>query len=335
MRLLRNLISVLAGIVSLAAALLLVPATWLQDNIVDRGGFLAVTRPIADTPQTRQELTGPAVDEIHSLVDIPEFLKGQVDALIAKGVKTVTCTREYQQIWDQTMRDLHESMVQGGRVEVKPDLMPAYDSIVGPIEDVLPVPVPRPATLQPTIASFDAGWMQWILLLTENRAALGAIALVGLALMLLTATHRGASLIMYGIFAAVFTALMWFTVTNLPALVPNVIDRAPFVGQIVTAFEEKAIKDLPHGVSLGIALAAVSALIGIVLMAMRAARDHRNRTGTGRGPTSSGSGARGQSWPGPAAGHAAAPAPVGRPGSAGGGGGGSYAPDGGSYAPGR
>ncbi len=277
MRTVRAVIGTLLGVVSLVAGLAYLPAVWLHENLVTSAGFNQVVQPLSQDPAIHEDLSESAVAEISGALNLPSFMEQEVSTLVTDGVSRAADTPEYQQVWNQTMQDMHTDMVAGTTARIRPNFAPVLDGIVKPLEDFAGLDIPTPPTIQPTVATFDASFMTKVQALTENRQWLLVAAIAGFVLMIVINPARGTSLFLYGLMAALASAGLWAVVMNLPILQPASITNRPFLGPIVTAFEEKAAVDIMPafygGLGLGVALMILGIVVGLVTRSARRPRD--------------------------------------------------------------
>lgn len=265
MRTVRAVLGTLLGVASLVAGLAYLPAVWLHDNLVTSAGFNQVVQPLAQNRVIQEDVAEAAVTEINAVVNVPSFVEKEVSKLVTDGVSRAAETPEYQQVWNQTVQDMHTDMVAGSTARIRPDFAPVFDGIVKPLEDLVHVDIPTPHTIQPTVATFDASFMTKVQALTENRQWLLVAAIAGFVLMLVINPSRGASLFLYGFMAALASVGLWALVMNLPILQPASIGQRPFIGPIVSAFEDKAALDITPAVYGGVGLGVVLMVFGIVV----------------------------------------------------------------------
>lgn len=168
------------------------------------------------------------------------------------------------------MAELHGALFTPGASDLDVDLGPVIDRILTPVEEKLPIEIPRPEVATITLASIpDIPLLTRVSAVTPWARWAGPAALVLLALALLIASHRRAMVIMAGLGGILAGAGVWWIGEQVQAVVPDSIDQAAFLGPIVQVFEghfQTAM--MPQGVIMLGAGALVTA-VGLVLVGLR------------------------------------------------------------------
>ncbi|MGO1227298.1 MAG: hypothetical protein ACTMII_13105 [Brachybacterium sp.] len=266
----RDLLAVVLLILAVVLGALWAPATWLHHNVVEREGFLAITDPLAEDPGFQRTLSDSAVEMLLGDDRIPGWIEESLTPLAEEQAAALTGTGVYATMWKATMVELHGALFSPGASDLDVDLGPVIDRILTPVEEKLPIEIPRPEDATITLASIpDIPLLTRVSAVTPWAYWAGPAALVLLALALLIASHRRAMLIMAGLGGILAGAGVWWLGEQVQAVVPDSIDQAPFVGPIVQVFEghfQTAM--MPQGVIMLGAGALVTA-IGLVLVGLR------------------------------------------------------------------
>ena len=162
------------------------------------------------------------------------------------------------------MSELHHALFTPGASPLEVDLAPAIDRILEPVEQHLPVEIPRPEDPTVTLATVpDVPLLTGLSAVSPWAHWAGPVAPGLLALAPLTGGHRLAGL--GGILAG---AAVWWLGTRVEAVVPDAVDQAVFLGPIVQEFELRFQAAMtPQGVIL-LGAGALATAIGVVLMGL-------------------------------------------------------------------
>lgn len=245
------------------------PATWVHDNVVDRDGFLAVTAPLADDPEFQRTMSDSAVDEILGGDRVPGWLQDRLTPLAEEQAAKLTGTDVYGELWEASMSELHHALFTPGASPLEVDLAPAIDRILEPVEQHLPVEIPRPEDPTVTLATVpDVPLLTGLSVVSQWAHWAGPVALGLLALALLIGGHRRTLLALAGLGGILAGAAVWWLGTRVEAVVPDAVDQAVFLGPIVQEFELRFQAAMtPQGVIL-LGAGALATAIGVVLMGL-------------------------------------------------------------------
>lgn len=260
-----GLLLVLAAVVGTAW----LPGTWLQHNVVEREGFLAVAEPLGEDSSTQDALSDAAIDQVLGNGMIPDAARESVTPVAQEQAASFTTTSSYQQMWDTTMGSLHDGLFAQGDSPVEVDLSPAVDAIVDPIEDKLPFGLTLPRPDHPTVT------LTTIPDLPVLRGAAQALpyaswalpAMIGLILLaLLIASRRRSALLGAGIATLVAGGIGLLLAAGIGAIVPGSVDGSEFLGPIVQGFEARFSADIAPRATVMAGIGAVVIVIGAVLL---------------------------------------------------------------------
>lgn len=102
----RTFVSAMAVLIGLAMAALAVPAMWVDRNIVQEDGFVALTAPLGKDPAFQQRLAAAAVNSLGS-DQIPESIAEQVRPVLQEAAQSLTSLPGYSEAWTETLRKSH------------------------------------------------------------------------------------------------------------------------------------------------------------------------------------------------------------------------------------
>ncbi|ASK66508.1 hypothetical protein CFK39_12590 [Brachybacterium avium] len=245
------------------------PATWIHDNVVAEDGFLAITVPLADDPEFQRMLSDSAVEEILGGDAVPGWIQEQLTPLAEEQAAELTGTDVYGTIWGASMAELHHALFTPGASGLDVDLAPAIDRILTPVEERLPIDIPRPEDTTITLATVpDLPLLTALSAVTPWAHWAGPAALALLLLALVLGAHRRTLLALAGLGGILAGAGVWWLAARIETVVPDAVDQVAFLGPIVQEFESRfQAAMLPQGVIL-LGAGALVAAAGVVLMGL-------------------------------------------------------------------
>lgn len=265
----RDLLAVALLITATVLGALWLPAIWFHDNVVEQDGFLAITEPLADDPAFQRTLSDSAVEMILGDDRVPGWIQERLTPLAEEQTAELTGTGVYTTMWGTTMTELHGSLFTPGASDLDVDLGPAIDRILTPVEERLPVEIPRPDDATITLASIpDVPLLTRAAAFTPWATWTGPVALGLAVLALMIAAHRRTMLTFAGLAGIMAGGAVWWLGQRIETVVPDSIDQAAFLGPIVQVFENHfQAAMMPQGVILLGAGALVTA-VGLVLVGL-------------------------------------------------------------------
>ena len=103
----RTFVSAVAVLVGLLMTAVAVPAMWVDRNIVQEDGFVALTAPLGKDPAFQQRLATAAVDSLVSGGRIPEAVTELVRPVLENAAQSLTALPGYSDAWAETLRRSH------------------------------------------------------------------------------------------------------------------------------------------------------------------------------------------------------------------------------------
>ena len=103
----RTFVSAAAVLIGLLMAAVAVPAMWVDRNIVQEDGFVALTAPLGKDPAFQQRLATAAVDSLASGANIPDFLTALARPVLDNAAQSLTGLPGYSDAWAETLRKSH------------------------------------------------------------------------------------------------------------------------------------------------------------------------------------------------------------------------------------
>jgi hypothetical protein len=104
---LRSFVSALAVVIGLLLSAVAVPAIWVDRNIVQEDGFVALAAPLGKDPVFQQRLAAAAVGGIDAGGAIPEPMAGIVRPLLESAAASLSGLPGYPAAWEETLRKSH------------------------------------------------------------------------------------------------------------------------------------------------------------------------------------------------------------------------------------
>lgn len=102
----RTFVSAIALILGVLLSAAAVPAIWLDRNIVQEDGFVALAAPLGKDDAFQQRLAAAAVGTIDTGA-IPEALTGLVQPVLDAAAGSMTRLAGYPAAWEETLRKSH------------------------------------------------------------------------------------------------------------------------------------------------------------------------------------------------------------------------------------
>lgn len=269
----RDLLSALLLTAAMLLGTLWLPAVWIERNLVDQQGFLAIAQPLADDTALQRTLTDRAVDQALDHDVVPDFVAERVSPFLEDQAARVTGTAAYDRVWDATMVELHGALFTPGASSLDVDLLPLVDSMLTAVEDVVPlIEVPRPGSATVSLATIpDVPLMTRASVLDPWAHRAGPIALALAVLALVVAAHRRTMLALAGLATMLAAGASWWLATRIADIVPDAVDQAVFLGPIVQVFEQRFSAEVTPQAVVMLGVGALVAAVGLVLIGLRRA----------------------------------------------------------------
>jgi len=130
---LRTFVSAIAVILGVLLSAVAVPAIWLDRNIVQEDGFVALAAPLGKDEAFQQRLAAAAVGTIDTGA-IPEALAGLLQPVLDSAAGSMTRLPGYPRAWEETLRKSHRLSFADPR-----SLPPEVDTTTSLTLDVAPL----------------------------------------------------------------------------------------------------------------------------------------------------------------------------------------------------
>ncbi len=102
----RTFVSAVAVLIGLLLAAVSIPALWVDRNIVQEDGFVALASPLGEDPEFQKRLATAAVGSLGEGA-IPDGLKALVQPLLESAAQSLVGLPGYPDAWAETLRKSH------------------------------------------------------------------------------------------------------------------------------------------------------------------------------------------------------------------------------------
>ncbi|MET3175826.1 UNVERIFIED_ORG: hypothetical protein ABIB52_003695 [Arthrobacter sp. UYCu721] len=130
---LRTFVSAVAVVLGVLLSALAVPAIWLDRNVVQEDGFVALAVPLGQDAEFQRRLAAAAVGTIDTGA-IPDALAGLVRPVLEAAAGSLTGLPGYPAAWEETLRKSHRlSFAGAAAVPAEPDSPSSLTLDVAPL----------------------------------------------------------------------------------------------------------------------------------------------------------------------------------------------------------
>ena len=219
----RTFVSAVAVILGLLLSAVALPAIWMDRNVVQEEGFVALSAPLGRDADFQQRLAAAAVATIDTS-SVPDALAGVVKPVVEAAARSLTGLPGYQAAWEETLRKSHRlsfaapASRPSGADSASPltlDVAPLVALAAGELSHTTGLPLEAP---DQTLISFgQPDQRQWIERVTAYAPlgySLASGAGIAFALALVSARRRWTVLFSAGV-GALLLAAMWTFGTQL------------------------------------------------------------------------------------------------------------------------
>lgn len=269
----RTLFSALAALLALVLAAGGLAAAWVDGNLVEESGFVAIASPLGDDQDFQAALADSLAGEVASSAGLPDRLKSLIEPLIRDAAGAVSSSSEYPAAWAETLRLSHAfTFAQApDPSEASPavltlDLAPVIGLLTENVGGSLGFEVPLPEDTTIDIGTVQRGGLlsgfsdvvqAWPLFL----AGAGVLALLALAI----ARRRGITLAFLGLGVAVIGAVGVMAGTWLPELVTGLPGTGALADVFMQGLAGRAATDIAGSSTPLVVGGLLALIIGLVL----------------------------------------------------------------------
>lgn len=258
----RTLLSALLALLALVVAAGGLASAWLDENLVEESGFVALAAPLGEDEEFQAALTDSLVEDVTAGAGLPEQITSFVEPLIRDAAGTVTDASGYPAAWTETLRVSHSFTFAQAPDPSEPapailtlDLGPVVGLVADSIGGGLGVEVPVPEDTLIEVGSVErggvfssvAGAVQAWGVYLAGAAVLGLLALV-------IARRRGTTLAFLGLGVALIGVVGFLAGDWIPAAAA----RAPGTSAVADVF----VRGLAERAGASVAEAGVPVVVG-------------------------------------------------------------------------
>ncbi len=274
----RTALSAMLIIISLLVAAVAGPALWLQRNVVDQAGFVALAGPLGSNKSFQEGVTSMLATQSAASLNLPLQLNELASAVIESAARDLYSDPGYAAAWSDTLQRSHQlTFAAAVNKEAEGDLMldvaPLLGLIAGnvsanlgislpaPPESVISVEQPKVASLLPLLTMLG-GWSGWLALIAIALFALGIIV----------ARRRGPTLVLAGVGLAV-VALVWLLASSVAQTMLAELAVGPEVAhQVGVELGNLAQTSWQEGINVTFGIAAAVAVAGVATLVVKRRR---------------------------------------------------------------
>lgn len=161
----RTFVSAVAVLIGLAMAAVAVPAMWVDRNIVQEEGFVALTAPLGKDPVFQKRLATAAVNGMSfGGQQLPDPVAAVVKPILADAAKSLVSMPGYSDAWAETLRRSHRLSFADprtlppevdGTTSLTLDVAPLVGLVVKRVSEASPVPLKAPEQVRINIGQSD------------------------------------------------------------------------------------------------------------------------------------------------------------------------------------
>lgn len=268
----RTFLSALLAVLALVVAAGGVVSAWVNGNVVDEAGFVALAAPLGDDAEFQAALTDSLAQEVTAGAGLPEQLDAFVEPLIRDAAGAVTGSSGYPAAWTETLRLSHAVTLaqapdpsQQAPAILTLDVGPVVGLVAENVGGTLNVDLQVPDDTTIEIGSFERGGLlsgvadavqEWRLYLA------GAAVLALLALVI--ARRRGITLALLGLGMAAIGAVGLLAGRWMPEAAAGAPATSAIAEVFVRGLAERAGADVADSSMPLIAGGLIAVVIGVV-----------------------------------------------------------------------
>ncbi len=271
----RSLLSALLILAALVVAAVAGPALWLQKNVVDQQGFVALAGPLGSNQEFQDGLSSMLAEQATASMNLPSQLSAIAGTLISSAAQSVYTEPGYEDAWRATLERSHElTFAAAGNKDVAGDIMidvaPLVHLIVDKVAGDLPFTIPAPGNTvlsveQPQAAkvlpaaALLGGWSGWLLVAAVVLLIVGVVS----------ARRRGLTLVFAGVGLGL-VALVWLLAAGfVETSLVNMAVGPEAARQIGAELGTLAKTSWQRGINVTLIAAAVIAGLGVATLIVR------------------------------------------------------------------
>ncbi len=276
----RTFLSAILALLALVVAAGGLASVWLDENLVDESGFVALAAPLGDDAEFQAALTESLAQEVTANTGLPEQFNSFVEPLIRDAAGAVTGSSAYPAAWTETLRLSHAFTFAQAPDPSEPapailtlDLGPVVGLVADNLGGSLGVDVPVPEDTTIEVGSVERGGLLsgvsdvvqgWGLYL----AGAGVLALLAIVI----ARRRGTTLALLGLGVAAIGIVGLLAGNWVPDAAVNLPGTNPVADVFVRGLAGRAGVDIAESsipVIVGGLMALVIGVVGRLVLRRR------------------------------------------------------------------
>jgi hypothetical protein len=269
----RTLFSALAALLALVMAAGGLASAWLDENLVEESGFVALAAPLVDDQGFQSALTDSLAREVTASSGLPDELDALVEPLIRNAAGAVSGSSGYPAAWAETLRLSHAvtfaqapDASEAAPAVLTLDLAPVIGLLTENVGGSLGFEVPLPEDTTIDIGTVERGGLlsgfsdvarSWPLYLA-GAAVLALVALV-------IARQRGTTLALLGLGVAVIGGIGVLAGTWLPATAAGIPGTGALADVFIEGLAGRAAVDLAGSSTPVVVCGLLALIVGVAL----------------------------------------------------------------------
>ncbi|MHA7268937.1 hypothetical protein [Arthrobacter sp. HLT1-20] len=255
-------------IVALLLASVAGPAVWLQRNVIERDGFVALAGPLGSNKEFQDALATMVATQTTASLKLPPQLEQLAAAIVTSTARSLYTDPGYAPAWTDTLERSHAlSFAAAGNKDIQGDLQldvaPLVAMVAGrvskdlgvtldtPKEVVVSLEQPQAARLLP-LATTLGGWSAWMAGIAAGLLVLGVFV----------SRRRSLAVIFAGVGLAV-VALLWLLASGMVGgVLANLAVGPAAASQMGVQLAALAQDSWQSGITATFIVAAVLAAVG-------------------------------------------------------------------------
>lgn len=269
----RTLVSALLALLALVVAAAGLTSAWIDENLVEESGFVALAAPLADDADFQAALTDSLAQEVTATTGLPEQFDSFVEPLVRDAAGAVTGSSGYPAAWRETLRLSHAFTFAQAPQPSEPapailtlDVGPVVGLVAESVSESLGVDVPVPEDTTIDVGSIERGGLlsgladgvqSWRLYL----AGAGVLALLALVI----ARRRGTTLALLGLGVAGLGVIGYLAGEWVPGIAAQAPGTSAIADVFIRGLAERAGSDIAGSSVPVIVAGSIAVVIGVVL----------------------------------------------------------------------
>lgn len=282
----RTPVSALLALLALVVAAGGLASAWVDENLVDESGFVALAAPLGDDAAFQSTLVDSLTQEATAGAGLPEQVTAFLEPVIRDAAGAVTSSEGYPGAWNRTLRLSHDiTFAQAPDPEepapaiISLDLGPVTELLTENVEAAFPVEVPVPENTRIEVGSIERGGLfSGVADAVQHWGTYLAAAGVLAVLALLVARRRGTTLALLGIGVVLIGALGYLVAGQLPGIAVEATGANAVAQVFVQGLAQRAGADLATSSGPVIVAGAIAVVVGVVVQFLAGGRRRSRRT---------------------------------------------------------